>query len=285
MNQLNLGESTNIQALAKRIGIHPTKLRAQHFLVDENILSKTIEHAHIEHGESILEIGPGFGVLTRELLRRGARVLAVEQDKKLSAYLREEFGDNPNLQVKQDDILNMSNQEISKQFSRKPYRVISNIPYNITGKIIKKFVSESSSKPSSMLIMIQKEVAKRICAKAGDMSLLSLSVQLYSDPEILFNVPKDSFWPVPKVESSSLFVKNIKIKPRINVDEKRFWRFARIGFASPRKQLRNNLVSGLHISSEVASKALTQATIPEKARAQELSIEQWIELIQALERN
>ncbi|MBU2576046.1 ribosomal RNA small subunit methyltransferase A [Patescibacteria group bacterium] len=281
-----------IKNLAREFDIRPTSQKGQNFLVDEDVLARIIERADIRRADKVLEIGPGFGILTKQLLDKGAVVLAVEMDKKLANHMRETFSEYKNLQILEKDILKVSNQEIYDALHGE-FRVVSNIPYQITGKIIKKFLSSDLPKPKDAVLLVQKEVAERVCAKAGDMSLLALSVQLYSDPKICFDVSKDAFWPVPKVDSSLLRMQNISEKPRYDVDESRFWQVARIGFSSPRKQLRNNLANGLpakgwpssgwQINQADVKLALHEAGLSETARAQELDVKDWIKLIHTLD--
>lgn len=300
----------DVQTLAQELGVRPDQGSGQHFLVDERVLGTIVKTAAIKKGENILEIGPGFGVLTRELVKKGAHVVAVEFDRKLAAYLKKNgvrnlFADKKTpgtvFRVIQGDILSFSNKEISEWFGSKPYRVVANIPYHITGKIIKKFVSSDAPKPTGLVLLVQKEVAERVCAQPGKMSLLALSVQLYAKPSIAFDVPAEAFWPVPAVDSALLVITDVSeapnppliplprqardrhlVKEGKSIDEKRFWQVVRIGFSNPRKQLRNNLASGLSFTQDVVKAALKRSELAETARAQELSIPDWIALIRAL---
>jgi 16S rRNA (adenine1518-N6/adenine1519-N6)-dimethyltransferase len=277
--------STVIQNLARKLGIRPSNILGQNFLVDQDILNEIVLIADIKKGEHILEIGPGFGVLTSELTKKGANVLAVEQDKKLADNLSK-TGKAGKLTVIQKDILKYTNKEISKYFSGEPYRIVANIPYNITGKIIKKFVSAELPKPTSALLLVQKEVGERICSEPGSMNLLALSVQAYAEPRIAMEVPRIAFWPEPKVDSALLEISDINEKPKHGIqDEKRFWQLIHIGFASPRKQLQNNISNGLKIESSDSKKAIHSLGLSETIRAQELGISDWIGLISALGEN
>lgn len=258
-------------------------------MVDEEVLAAIVKTAAIKKRENILEIGPGFGVLTRELAKAGANVVAVEFDRKLAGYLSKEFKSSKPVQIVQSDILSLPNKEIAVLFGGAPYRVVANIPYHITGKIIKKFVSSDVPKPTSLTLLVQKEVAERVVAAPGRMSLLALSVQLYAKPSIALSVPKTSFWPEPEVDSALLVIDDVSEKPTPPlvkggklIDEEKFWQIARIGFSNPRKQLRNNLAAGLDLSQDDVKSALKRAKLKETARAQELSIPEWIRLIRAL---
>ncbi len=279
----------NVQTLARELGVRPTRESGQHFLVDADILARIVKTAAIKRGENILEIGPGFGVLTRALACAGANVVAVEFDRKLAQHLSGELKDSK-ARIVQGDILSFSNQAISEWFGNKPYHVVANIPYHITGKIIKKFVSSGTPKPTGLVLLVQKEVAERVCAQPGRMSLLALSVQLYATPSVVFAVSKQSFWPEPDVDSALLIIGDVQEKPRTppqsppwqGGEVERFWQIVRIGFSNPRKQLRNNLASGLSLPQNRVKAALEASKLKETCRAQELSIPDWIALIRAL---
>ncbi len=322
---------TNIQiikTLSKKFNISPSPLSGQNFLIDKNILNQIVDRSDIKKNENILEIGPGFGVLTQELLKKSNNILSVERDNHLAKHLKAQFKDNDSIEILQKDILKLENSEISSYFiknsttisdtknyknrieykgqdsaefishskilnarihlsdklgmselSDSNYRIIANIPYQITGKILRKFVSDKASKPKKMHILLQKEVAQRVCASRGKMNLLGISVQLYSKPDILFNVSKSSFWPQPKVDSSFLQINNISEEPIYDIsNEKKFWQVVRIGFSSPRKQLHNTLSAGLGIESQDVSNILREIGLNQKIRAQELGIDDWIKL-------
>lgn len=276
---MNLTSVETIKKLARDNNIHPSALAGQNFLVDDKILRAIIKQANIKPGETILEIGPGFGVLTAALLATGAKVVAVERDRALIGYLRRRFKGSADFNLINQDILRL---DVAARLAT-PYRIVANIPYSITGKIINMFISGPGPKPMDMLILVQKEVGERICAQPGKMSLLAIAVQLYAEPSLELSVPSVSFWPVPKVDSVLLKISNIKGKTLYPIpDERSFWRLLHIGFSSPRKQLHNNLAVGLYCSSDEVKKALPKAGISVKARAQELSIEQWVKLSEQL---
>jgi 16S rRNA (adenine1518-N6/adenine1519-N6)-dimethyltransferase len=291
---MDLSNENTIKELAKEYRIEPSALKGQNFLVDKKVLNKIVDSAKINSKDNILEIGPGFGILTKQLIKKSKKLIAVEMDEKIVKYLNDTYKDNKKIDIIRENILKVSNSEISKLFNSKDgYRIVSNIPYQITGKLIKKFVSDTnedkndtniiSKKPSNIVILVQKEVAERICAKKGKMNLLAISVQLYAKPRILFNVSSDSFWPKPKVDSSLLKIADIKEKPRYRITNiQEFWRVVRIGFSSPRKQLHNNIANGLHRDSNEIKDILISIGIPQNARAQELLIEDWIKIIEMI---
>ncbi|MEK7167880.1 MAG: 16S rRNA (adenine(1518)-N(6)/adenine(1519)-N(6))-dimethyltransferase RsmA, partial [Patescibacteria group bacterium] len=186
----------SIQALASKYGLNPSKLRGQNFLVDQNIVGKILEKAGLNEKDTVLEVGPGFGVLTKELVQRVKRVVAVELDKKISSFLQIEFNNAKNLDLVQGDILKVN----IKGLNLKDYKIVTNLPYGISAHFLRKFLGQEP-KPKEIVVMLQKEVGERIIAGPGEMSLLSLSVQFYAHPEILFPVSRGSFWPEPNVYS------------------------------------------------------------------------------------
>lgn len=287
-------DARTAQRLCRQYRIKPSALSGQNFLVDEAVLARIIAAASPRAGENVLEIGPGFGVLTERLLNAGSRVLAVEKDRRLVEYLQKRFGGQTNLKLRRGDVLTIDNKDIAAEFlltfaqkdsTRYPfYRIISNIPYQITGKILKKFVSDTIPKPSSMMVLLQKEVAERLCAGPGRLSLAAIAVQLYSKTRIEFFIEKTAFWPIPKVDSALVRLDKITEKPAYPIrDIKKFWRIVRIGFSSPRKQLHNNLAAGLKLSSAQVTAALSAVGLGAKVRAQEVELEQWIKLVVTLD--
>lgn len=273
---MSLVNIATIKKIIKDNSIYPDSHSGQNFLVDAMVLQTIIETAHIKPGENILEIGPGLGVLTAELLAAGAQVTAVEKDKQLFAYLKKRFQSAGNLTLVNDNILKY-------KITAEPYRIVANIPYSITAKIIKKFTTDETNKPASLLILVQKEVGKRVCAKPGKLNLLAICVQLYGQPSIIANIPAKAFYPAPKVDSCLLLIDKIKAKTPYPIpDLAQFWRVLRLGFSSPRKQLHNNIASGLKISNSAIKDSFKRVGLGDKARAQELAIEQWIKLIEKL---
>jgi len=258
---------TSIKELFKTRGIRPNKRLGQNFLTDQNILNKIIKAANLDQNDTVLEIGPGLGTLTKELVQRVKKVIAVEKDKKLADLLKETLKDCQNIEIITADI-----RDIKDELSFDSYKIVANLPYYITSPTIRMFL-ESKNPPQEMVLMVQKEVGARICASPPKMNLLAVSVQFYAQPEIALNVPKESFWPQPKVDSALIRIQNIK-KPK-DIDAKKFFRIVRAGFSSPRKQLANNLSNGLNLDREEIKKTLAGVGLNTKARAQDLEIENW----------
>ncbi len=267
---------TNIQplnaaAVLKRYGLRADKALGQNFLQDDSVLEKIANAAEILEDDCVLEIGPGLGSLTRYLAVSAKQVTAVELDFDLLAPLRAVLQPYRNVRVVHGDILKLS---ISELIDQPNYIVAANIPYNITSAIIRHLL-EGDIKPRRVVLTIQKEVAERICAKAGDLSLLALSVQVYGKPSIAAKIPAGAFHPAPKVDSAILRI-DIYDEPLIPRDSlNTFFKLTKAGFGQKRKTLRNSLASGLHIPTTEAEALLTSAGIDFMRRAETLSIEEW----------
>lgn len=248
----------------------------QNFLVDEGVLRKIIAAADLKSSDTVLEIGPGLGVLTWELAKRADRVLALEKDDFLAKLLIQNAkikvqNDNSKLKILNQDALEFDPSDLGK------YKLVANIPYNITSMVIRKFL-EAENKPELMVLLVQKEVAERIVAGPGEMSLLSVSVQFYANAEIVDIVKNTSFFPVPKVDSAIIKIV-VRSKER-GVREIDFFRLVKFGFAAKRKTLENNLVAGMHITKNEAADIIKKAGLESKIRAQELSVEDWLKLLE-----
>lgn len=244
------------------------KSLGQHWLADEPTLERIVEAAELSAGETILEVGPGTGLLTRKLLASGAEVVAVEKDEALAAALP--VADK--LSIVADDILRFDPTQLPPG-----YKVVANIPYYLTSKLLQ-VLSESSNPPTKMVLLVQKEVAERICAEPGRLSILAVSVQLYYECKLGRVVPAQLFQPSPKVDSQ-LIVLNRRAEPLFkDLDTTRFFRAVKAGFSGRRKKLRSSLSGGLRISKEESDKLLNVAGIDGNRRAQELSLEDWQQL-------
>lgn len=259
----------DVKGLCLKYDIKPSKSKGQNFLIDDNIVKKIMAAADIQPGEKILEVGPGLGVLTDELLKTEADLTVVELDKKIIPYLQANFS---GLKLIEGDILRVN--LAAAGFKDFTYRIVANLPYSITAAFLRLFL-ETGPKPATMILMLQKEVAKRIVAKPGEMSLLALSAQYFGEPQILFEVGRGCFWPAPAVDSAVI---KIKLKQPAPTEGKNVFRLARIGFAARRKQLKNNLAGGLHLPEEQVRQALVDLGLDEKVRAQDLRVEDWVKL-------
>lgn len=249
----------------------PKKELGQHWLTDRTVLAAIADSTSITADDTVLEIGPGLGTLTSELLRRAGRVVAVEFDADLARKLPGQFP-GKQLAVHHDDILQFDLDTLPSG-----YVVVANVPYYITSKIVEKLVT-AHSKPRATVLLVQKEVAQRIAAPAGDMSLLALSAQVYAEASLGIEVPREYFTPPPKVDSQVVIL-TMRPEPLVDsIDEKAFWRVARAGFAGKRKKLRSSIAAGLAMSKPGADELLRHAGIDPNARAEDLSIADWLRL-------
>ena len=270
-----------IQKLCDELKIKPTRGAGQNFLIDSSILDDLLEAAEIKKSDCVLEIGSGFGALTIALAQKAKQVVAVEKDPRIFEALEKIVESYENVKLINDDILRL--QTIHYKLLTTRYKLVANLPYSITSAVLRKF-TEEAPKPSVMVVMVQKEVAERICAMPGEMSLLSVAIQFYAKPEIVKIISREAFWPEPEVDSAIIKLKVHKVIKFIKsgVDEKKFFQIVHIGFSSRRKQLQNNLAAGLRITNEKAREILVQVGFDQKIRAQELSVEDWIRLVKAL---
>lgn len=259
------------------MNVTPKKSLGQHWLHDDITLEAICESADVQPGDVVLEVGPGLGTLTRKLLERGAEVLAVEFDHDLAFELRGNLIKDgtispkllDRLTVEEQDILSFSLTELPKN-----YKVVANIPYYLTSNLIR-VLCETSNPFSKAALLIQKEVAERVVAEPGQMSLLSVSAQYYCDVSLGAFVPKELFTPPPRVDSQVLELQ-FREKPLFtDVDAKQFFRLVKAGFSQKRKTLVNSLSGGLGISKDEARAMLQKAGIPENTRAQALSLADW----------
>jgi len=265
-----------IRYLLKKYRTHPSKRLGQNFLIDKTVLRKIIEAADLKPNDMVLEIGPGIGTLTRELAKTAIKVIAIEKDPKMIDVLKDTTKDFQNVEIIKEDILKMSPE--SYKLKAKSYKVVANLPFYLTAPVIRQFL-ETKNPPQEMNLVVQKEVAQRICAKPPDMSILAVSVQFYAKPEIISYISKKSFWPSPKVDAAIL-----KIVPRqFCVPASRqfceqFFRIVKAGFAHPRKQILNNLSNELKYNKGVVKSWLLKNNIQPSQRAETLTLEDWIKL-------
>lgn len=231
-----------------------------------------IRAADLSQNDIVIEVGPGFGVLTFALAPLVKKVVAFEIEKKLASYWEEKKKEFPNVDV----IFGNALFQLPSVISQLPsYKLVANLPYQITSDIFRTFL-DAEHKPRMMVVMVQKEVADRIVAKPGDMSMLSVAVQYYGTPSIISKVPKGAFWPAPKVDSAVLSID--LDKPTSMQADKHFFHLVRTGFSNKRKQLWNNLSNGLAIEGGIVKKAIASAGLLPTVRAQELTVEEWIRL-------
>ena len=272
-----------IKELLRANNATPNSLLGQNFLLEKRVAVKILKAAEISPKDTVLEIGPGIGTLTKELAQKARRVVSVEKDPAMVKILKETTGTLTNIEVIQADILKLNLARLSyprlSEIKDGRYRVVANLPYYITSPVIRMFL-ETQHKPELMVFMVQKEVAQRICAKPKDMNLLAVSVQFYAEPKIVSFVSKGAFWPRPKVDSAILKLVPKRESPPVNPSL--FFRIVKAGFKQPRKQLGNNLTQGLKLSKEEVTAWLKQVGIQPTQRAETLSIKDWVALTKSL---
>jgi len=254
----------------------PKKYLGQNFLINDSILPTIIKAAEINAGDTVVEVGPGTGILTKALLDAGAKVFAIEKDFDLIAGLTQKFGNSKNLKIVHQDALWFDETTLPK------YKVVANLPFNVAAPLIRKFL-ESSNQPELMVLMVQKEVAEKITAKPGnsERGILTLSVEFYGNAEIVADVSKNSFKPMPKVDAAI-----IKIEPKKlhtvgvskQVESKLFFRIVKAGFAAKRQQIHNSLAATLRLPKDQVKDILSRANIEPQKRAEDLTLKDWLNL-------
>ncbi len=268
-----------LKDLLRKYRLAPNKTYGQNFLLDDFVLQDMVDAAGIKKGEAVLEVGPGIATLTEHLLPQADLVLAVEKDPKFAPLLRGIQKRHKNFRYEISDILAFNFSEALSDYTL--YRVVANIPYYITGKIIQLFV-RAKRKPQSITLLVQKEVARNIAAKPGQLNLLAISVQLYGEPRLVQTVPARSFYPAPKVDSAIIHI-DLSGGPRYQIpDEKKLFRVLRACFSGKRKQIHNTLVNNLHLEKSAVSTLLQKAKVDPQARPQQLTIDQWLLLTEQI---
>jgi 16S rRNA (adenine1518-N6/adenine1519-N6)-dimethyltransferase len=279
----------NVRSLLRQSGIRPDKALGQNFLTDPAILDRIARAAQLRANDIVLEIGAGTGALTEQLARDAGHVVAVELDQRLLPILQAALAGLDNISLIQGDILQLDPATLIVDASQKldasdpRYEVCANLPYYITSAVLRHLL-EADRTPELMIITVQDEVARRLVARPGDMSVLAVSVQFYADPEILFPIKPGSFYPSPDVNSAVVCL-DVHPRPPLPQEEiELFFQVVRAGFSQRRKQLHNSLSAGLseRISRHDASARLEEAGIDPRRRAQTLSVEEWIRLTQVL---
>jgi 16S rRNA (adenine1518-N6/adenine1519-N6)-dimethyltransferase len=271
----------NARQLLNQWNLRPDKKLGQNFLLDQNILDKIVAAAELTPGDVVLEIGAGTGALTERLAQQAESVIAVEIDRRLMSLLQSALADLNNVTLIQGDILTLDLASLIGG-ANVPYKVVANLPYYITSAVLRHLL-EATPKPQQMIVTVQREVAERIVAKPGEMSLLAVSVQFYGHPELLFRIKPGSFYPAPEVESAVVRLVPRTEPPVPQHEQGAFFRIVRAGFSQRRKQLHNALSAGLDPSSghEIAT-TLRKIGIDPRRRAQTLNLEEWSKITHAL---
>jgi 16S rRNA (adenine1518-N6/adenine1519-N6)-dimethyltransferase len=271
------GKKSNLpRDLLNRYGISPQKSLGQNFLTDPQILSRIASAAKLSPEDNILEIGPGLGSLTIHLAPHVKWVVAVELDERFIPILNDQLAGYENVELVQADILDLD----PADYFESNYKVVGNVPYYITGAILRHILS-SEPKPTIMVLTVQHEVAERMAARPDQMSILSTIVQMYAQVEVLFTIKAGAFWPRPEVDSAVVSLSLYEIPLVKPADEEAFLRLVKMGFGQKRKQLQKNL-RALGYSRKELMALLAQIGIDGRRRAETLSVEEWLVIFQAL---
>jgi len=270
------------------LGVRASKGLGQHFLVDRGVLETIVSAADLGPDDVVVEIGPGLGALTGELLREAGKVIAVEVDSRMASGLETRFSGSPHLTVLNGDVLDLDPGELvsaalAEGGGSAGYKVVANLPYYVASPILRRFL-EASVKPVLMVVMVQKEVGRSIASAPGKMTLPGVGVQLYGQPAIVDYVPAGAFYPKPKVDSAIVRI-DVYRSPATDIEDVAgFFEVVRAGFSTPRKQLKNSLSLGMGIGPAEAVELLSNAGISPQQRAGALSIEEWARLYRVFAR-
>ena len=269
---MDLTSKKTVKGLLKKYETRSLKRLGQNFLVDKGIIKKIVQAAELKKNETVLEIGPGIGVLTQELAKRVKKVIAVEKDPKMVEILEETLKDFKNIEIIQGDILKTGNWKLEIG----NFKIVANLPFYLTAPVVRKFL-EGKNPPKNMVLVVQKEVGQRICAKPPKMNLLAVSVQIYARPKIISYISRKSFWPQPKVDSAiiKIALQKLSMKPAF---ADLFFKIVKAGFSQPRKQILNNLEKVLKLKKGGVKNWLLKNKIQPEQRAETLNVSDWINL-------
>jgi 16S rRNA (adenine1518-N6/adenine1519-N6)-dimethyltransferase len=270
----------SIPALLRAHGLQPQKHLGQNFLLDAAALGRIVAAAELSPDDAVVEVGAGVGTLTRLLAEQAGQVVAIELDDGLVAILREQLADLPHVRILHGDVLQMAD----LGYPHLGYKVVANLPYYITSAVLRHFL-EKAPRPLTLVVTVQREVARRIVAGPGEMSLLAVSVQFYGRPRIVARIPAGAFYPRPKVDSSVVRI-DVGRQPAValppGLDEEAFFQVVRAGFSQKRKMLRNSLSAGLGLPRAGVEEALARAGVDPRRRAETLSLAEWAAVARAI---
>ena len=272
----------SVGALLRAHGLRPRKRLGQNFLRDPVALGRIVTAADLSQEDVVVEVGAGVGTLTRPLAEHAGSVIALELDDDLVVILRGQLANLTNVQVLHEDVLRFSASELS----HRGYKVVGNLPYYITSAVLRHFL-EKVPRPRLMVVTVQREVADRIVAGPGKMSLLAVSVQFYGQPRIVARIPAGAFYPPPQVDSAVVRIDIGEHPPVVleeGIGEATFFRVVRAGFSQKRKTLRNSLSASLGLSPAIVEEALKQARVDSRRRAETLSLDEWAGVVQVFSR-
>lgn len=278
MTERQDAERARIKSLLRKLDIKPTKALGQNFLIDRDVIDRTIDVAKVDASDSVLEIGPGLGMLTAELSLRCQELVVVELDRELADYLRSEYGPSGRVRIVEADGRYVRLTELGLGPTSK---VVANLPYSVGTVIVRRLLG-AAPRPRSLTVMLHREVAERMAAEPPDASLLSLAVQVFAEPKIAFVVPPSAFWPEPKVESAVIHLA-VRTEPLLAEPERTtLFRLANAAFRAKRKTLANSLSADLQVNKADMSTILAESGIDPMARPQHVAVAQWMALITRL---
>jgi 16S rRNA (adenine1518-N6/adenine1519-N6)-dimethyltransferase len=257
-------------ALLRALGTGPRRSLGQHFLASPGPVRRAIAAAELSPEDAVLEVGPGLGLLTQALLERAGRVVAVELDRALAERLSAWRAQSPHLEVIHGDVLRL---DLCQLFAHRGYKVVANLPYNVAAPTLRHLL-EASCQPTRLVVMVQLEMAERIVAAPGALSILGIAVQFYAEPRIVAKVPPGAFYPPPRVTSAILRL-DVRDQPALPLPPRPFFALVRAGFALPRKQLRNSLAAGLGREPREVAEAIAAAGIDPRRRPETLALAEW----------
>lgn len=270
-----MGKLEELKKILSTKGLWANKGLGQNFLVDQQALDKIVEAAELSASDNVVEVGPGTGFLTEQLVQKAGKILSVELDSNMVAILRAQFLFSKNLEITNQDILKFRVEDMKF----KQYKVVANIPYYITSPLLKHFL-QSENRPTVMVVLVQREVAEKVCGLTGK-SLITIETQLFGEPEIIGIVKAASFYPAPKVDSAILKIR-VYEKPLVPEDQmKDFMRILKFGFSQKRKMLNNTLGAGLHKKPAEMAELLKEIGIDPNLRPENLEISDWQKLAKA----
>jgi 16S rRNA (adenine1518-N6/adenine1519-N6)-dimethyltransferase len=266
-----------VRRILRQHGLRPNKDFGQHLLADRVALEAIVDAAELEPSDAVLEVGAGMGVLTEALAERVGRIVAVELDRGILPVLRETVARFEHVEIIPRNLLEVDPAVV---FGKTPYKLVANLPYYITAPTLRHFL-ERTARPTRLVVMVQREVAERMVAGPGDLSLLGVSVQFYGTPRLIRVVPAASFYPPPQVDSAIVRVDVFPEPPLDAATRELMFSLAHAGFAEKRKQLHNTLASHLSAPRETINRWLELAAIDPKRRAETLSVDDWVRLTRA----
>lgn len=271
---MDLTSPTVIKHILREYQITPKKHWGQNFLVNRSVVEKLMRAISISSRDTVLEVGPGLGVITNELAKRAEKVIAVEKDSRIIPFLKKTLGSFPHVEIIEGDVRNIDTTDYGVRSTH--YKLVGNLPFYLTNYLIRTFL-EAEHSPTEIAFIVQKEVGERICAKPPHMNILAVAVQFYGEPHIVAPVPRSSFWPQPDVDAVIITITRTDIN--MDIPPREFFTVARAGFSHPRKYLTSNLEKKLGIKKEILENIFRELGIGGKARAEELSIETWRKIV------